>query len=757
MNSSSYEGISAGRDISVNGSVNVQAGAYGLYSGNGNIIISKDVTIKISYNSIYAPKGAVNIASGATWKMDSSGYTIIAKDIVIPSGSAIIDPADGEISESGSSKHTPSEHVIIGPVVVKYPVWVSGEQVTEANKSDVLGDGNVSYDPATKTLTVLDSSNITGTYKDALIYADNDLTINVPGGLTLSSNSAAYGVRIGVSGGKVTVNGSTDIAVNGIGISAASDVTLGTKNTDTHKFTTDKTSVSTSGNITVNGSLTADSANGAGLSAGGNVIITKDAAIKGKNSAIGNGGSVTIGGNAKLTSSAGHGINCPLGVTLGSGDTASHEIEAAKIAIYGSSITVNGSLKATAGEAGLSSPGDVAVTKNANITAVNTAIGNGGSVTVGGNATLTSEAGYGISAPGVVTLGSDDNAIHTIEAGDTAIYGGSITVNGSLKATAGKAGLSSSGDVAVTKDADIASTKVGIGIGGDLNIVGDVKIKSENDTAISAILGKVTVGSGTWTLDGASVAIAAKTITIPTDHSIIEPTDGVVSSETIDGEELKTVVSGDGTVQAHVVIAPNAPVKHTISYDLNGGTMDGSTGIVTVDVVEGTVITLPAPTREGYVFDYWEGSKYYAGDSYTVTEDHTFTAQWKEVEPSNPTKPTEYTVTFNMNGHGTQVPAQTVEKGNKATKPANPTASGYTFGGWYADATFSTKFDFNSAITANTTVYAKWTKNSAAPADPTNPQTGDNSNMFLWIALLLVSGGALVGTTVYGKKRKRAE
>jgi len=29
--------------------------------------------------------------------------------------------------------------------------------------------------------------------------------------------------------------------------------------------------------------------------------------------------------------------------------------------------------------------------------------------------------------------------------------------------------------------------------------------------------------------------------------------------------------------------------------------------------------------------------------------------------------------------------------------------------------------------------------------------------MFLWIALLFVSGSALVGTTVYGKKRKRAE
>lgn len=34
------------------------------------------------------------------------------------------------------------------------------------------------------------------------------------------------------------------------------------------------------------------------------------------------------------------------------------------------------------------------------------------------------------------------------------------------------------------------------------------------------------------------------------------------------------------------------------------------------------------------------------------------------------------------------------------------------------------------------------------------PQTGDNSRMALWVALLFVSGGALAGTTIYGKKKK---
>ena len=44
------------------------------------------------------------------------------------------------------------------------------------------------------------------------------------------------------------------------------------------------------------------------------------------------------------------------------------------------------------------------------------------------------------------------------------------------------------------------------------------------------------------------------------------------------------------------------------------------------------VITIiDAPDRDGYTFTYWKGSSYQPGDKYTVTGDHTFTAQWKSV------------------------------------------------------------------------------------------------------------------------------
>ena len=41
-----------------------------------------------------------------------------------------------------------------------------------------------------------------------------------------------------------------------------------------------------------------------------------------------------------------------------------------------------------------------------------------------------------------------------------------------------------------------------------------------------------------------------------------------------------------------------------------------------------------------------------------------------------------------------------------------------------------------------------------AVTEPETPKTGDNSMMGLWTALLFVSGAGVVGTTVYGRKKK---
>ena len=76
------------------------------------------------------------------------------------------------------------------------------------------------------------------------------------------------------------------------------------------------------------------------------------------------------------------------------------------------------------------------------------------------------------------------------------------------------------------------------------------------------------------------------------------------------------------------------------------------------------------------------------------------------------TTPSEYTVTFNANGHGTEPQEQTVTSGGYAQEPdVDPTETGYNFQGWYDNANCTGEpFDFaNTPITDNITLYAKWT------------------------------------------------
>ena len=42
------------------------------------------------------------------------------------------------------------------------------------------------------------------------------------------------------------------------------------------------------------------------------------------------------------------------------------------------------------------------------------------------------------------------------------------------------------------------------------------------------------------------------------------------------------------------------------------------------------------------------------------------------------------------------------------------------------------------------------------PTGPDSPQTGDNSNLMLWIALLFISGGVLTGVTVFDKRKRHS-
>ena len=120
----------------------------------------------------------------------------------------------------------------------------------------------------------------------------------------------------------------------------------------------------------------------------------------------------------------------------------------------------------------------------------------------------------------------------------------------------------------------------------------------------------------------------------------------------------------------------------------------------------GTATTLSTASKDGYTFGGWFTTQDCSGSAVTTlgatayTAAITLYAKWTA---------NTYTVTFNANGHGTAPDAQTINHGSKATEPTPaPQEIGYTFGGWYTEANCTNAFDFNTAITADITLYAKW-------------------------------------------------
>ena len=84
-----------------------------------------------------------------------------------------------------------------------------------------------------------------------------------------------------------------------------------------------------------------------------------------------------------------------------------------------------------------------------------------------------------------------------------------------------------------------------------------------------------------------------------------------------------------------------------------------------------------------------------------------------------------YTVTFDSYGGTPVPPAQEVEYGLTATKPADPTLKGYTFAFWYLgeDEQNATAYDFNTPVTENITLTAKWNINKYTVAFNTDGGT----------------------------------
>lgn len=141
-------------------------------------------------------------------------------------------------------------------------------------------------------------------------------------------------------------------------------------------------------------------------------------------------------------------------------------------------------------------------------------------------------------------------------------------------------------------------------------------------------------------------------------------------------------------------------------------TADGTTLAPAQTIDHGGKFTEPAkPPKENHTFAGWyNGDEKFDFDADTTKAPNVLNlvAKWDI---------NKYTVQF-VSDHGSFAD-QTIEHGEtiKTDKLTIPEVDGYTFGGWYADEDRTIEFDFNTPITGDTKVYAKWEKNAPVLPD----------------------------------------
>ncbi len=156
--------------------------------------------------------------------------------------------------------------------------------------------------------------------------------------------------------------------------------------------------------------------------------------------------------------------------------------------------------------------------------------------------------------------------------------------------------------------------------------------------------------------------------------------------------DFGSIINGDTTVYAAWLNEYGVTFK------------SGDTTYLIKPVTKGYNVAVPtAPTKEGYVFAGWYADSAFTTPFYfgTVIEaDTTVYAKWVE-------EVVTYTVTY-VSEQGT-APAAVELVTLPETLPVLE-ADGYEFGGWYLDETFETAAAAGTALTANVTLYAKWTQ-----------------------------------------------
>ena len=137
----------------------------------------------------------------------------------------------------------------------------------------------------------------------------------------------------------------------------------------------------------------------------------------------------------------------------------------------------------------------------------------------------------------------------------------------------------------------------------------------------------------------------------------------------------KSVTITKGSTGNKSYTAHWTPVNYTISYNANGGSLNGQK---TSYNIETATFTLPTPTRTGYTFTGWTGSNgTTAQKSVTIVKGSTgnksYTANWSI---------NAYTIGYTLNGGSISGQPTSYNVESASFTLPTPSKSGYTFTGW---------------------------------------------------------------------------
>lgn len=147
--------------------------------------------------------------------------------------------------------------------------------------------------------------------------------------------------------------------------------------------------------------------------------------------------------------------------------------------------------------------------------------------------------------------------------------------------------------------------------------------------------------------------------------------------------------------------------KYTVQFVSEHGSFADQT-IEYGKLIETDKLTIPKV--EGYTFIGW-----YTDDTYDTEFDFTQPIKSNTTVYAKWTAK-DYEVSF-VTEYGDAPTSQNVKFNGTANDPGKLTEEGYTFIGWYTDATYNTEFNFSTPITGDTKVYAKWEKNAPVLPD----------------------------------------